>query len=94
MYFAQAHLLIFIILIFSLVLGVPIVVALLVNSSLLVSGSPHVVWLALVVVSTLSIVAKDLADLVEGDARVLLANSLMLLIGEEHHTQRDLYWER
>ena len=58
--------------------GLLILISLLVGSSLGLVGS------TLLVVESLPALAEKLADLTEGDARVLLANVLTLLVGEEH----------
>jgi hypothetical protein len=58
--------------------GLLILISLLVGSSLGLVGS------TLLVVESLPALAEKLADLTEGDATVLLANVLTLLVGEEH----------
>jgi len=65
-------------------LATSVVGLLLVLVPLLVGGGLGLVRSALLVVQGLPALTEDLAHLAEGDARVLIANILALLVGEEH----------
>lgn len=61
-----------------------VVSLLLILVSLLVGGSLGLVGSTLLLVKSLPALSEELSDLTEGNTRVLLANVLTLLVGEEH----------
>jgi len=73
-------------------LSVSVVGSLLILIALLVLSSLGLVGSSLLVVQGLPSLAKNLANLAEADAGVLIANILTLLIGKEHVGGQTTLW--
>jgi len=73
-------------------LSISIVGSLLILITLLVLSGLGLIWGTLFVIESLPSLTKNLADLTEADARVLIANVLTLLVGEEHVGRETTLW--